>query len=110
MTGSDQQRFHALRPVRCGGIDDLLQIAQQVSATPCVIALVIAEIGGPAIMRQHQFRCVRVFVPAGAIAEAGSDVEGLECLLASFRMAFLDHQIAARADMNPVVLAVHDAS
>ena len=53
-----EQPLHIGGPGVALGVDDEGQLAQQVRATQAVIAVIVGEIGGPAIMDDHACRSV----------------------------------------------------
>ena len=92
VTVFEQQFVHAPGPDMVMGLDDVGEFAQEMGAAQGVGTLVIAEVGGPAVVDQDT-------------AIAWDDADRLDCLDASFGMEDLERQGACGKDVDPVVLA-----
>ena len=88
-----QEPLHASGPGMAVGVDDELEVAQQMRAAERVVAAVVGEIACPTVVNQ-----------GSAIARDDADV--VHCGTASLRMAERQRQVAGTATVQPVVLSV----
>ena len=89
-----EQALHPPRPGVVVGVDDEGEFAQQVRAAQGVVAVRVAQIGGPAVVDHH--------APV-----AGDNADGVNRLAAAFGVEAFHGERACAVDMNPVALAVH---
>ena len=75
------------------GFDDEGELAQQMRPTQAMVAVFIGQVGGPAIMHDDP-------------SVARDHADGLHRLLAAFLVQELQGDLAARADMDPLVLLI----
>ena len=78
-------------------------------AAQTVIAVVVFEISRPAVMHQNRPGTIVVIVVIGraGYAVAWNDVDRIERFGAAFSVTSFDHDVAARAAVDPVVSGVH---
>ena len=90
-----KQTLHIRRPGVTIGIHDKGQLPQQVRNAQAVAAMIVGEIGGPAIMDHHP-----------AIA-AGDHTNSFDHLFASLWVQEFTRDVTCRADMDPMILPVN---
>ncbi len=92
-TGVLEQAFEVRRPAIAIGLDCIGELAQQMGAAQAVAAVVVGEIGGPAVVDD-----VAVI--------GGDDVDGVDGLAPAFGMEELARDGPRRVDVDPVVFAI----
>ncbi len=88
-----EQPLHVPGPGMVVGVDDELEVAQEVGAAERVVAAFVGEIAGPAVVDQGS-------------AVAGNDADVVHGVAASLGMAERQRQVAGAAAVQPVVLSV----
>ena len=88
-----QQALHVLRPRVSVGLDDEGKLAQQMRATQAVVAVFVGKVGRPAIVYDDP-------------SVARDDTDCLHRLLAAFLVQELQGDLAARADVDPLIFLI----